>query len=124
MRIGFTIFCGFLVLGWLAMLVASVHGFSSAPLAALAAQFMGDFAHPWRGLINLDLSIHLALLAGWMVYRAASWPAGLACAALALLFGGAFTLGYLLVVTVRARGDMRLVMLGSNATASERASAG
>jgi hypothetical protein len=114
MRLGFTTFCIFIVLAWLAMALVSVQALGAMDIATLGPTFLGDFAHPWRAVFNTDLTIHLALLAAWMIYRAASWPAGLACAALAISLGALFTLPYLVLITIRARGDMRRVMLGSN----------
>ena len=48
-----------------------------------------------------------------MIYRSRSWVVGIICAILAINLGGVFTLAYLIVVSVQAKGDMRKVLLGA-----------
>lgn len=74
--------------------------------------FVTDFAHPWRAMLNSDFSVHLLLIAAWIVYRERSPVVGVVCALLALLLGMPFTLMYILVTTYREGGDMRRVLLG------------
>ena len=50
-----------------------------------------------------------------MVYRARSWAVGLVWAVLAINLGALFTLAYLLVLSIQAKGDMRMVLLGRHA---------
>ena len=64
------------------------------------------------GLLT-DFSLHLLLVAAWMIYRSRSWVVGIICAILAINLGGVFTLAYLIVVSVQAKGDMRKVLLGA-----------
>jgi len=115
---GFAAFQALLALGWLVLIYVSVEAVRRLGLAAGGATFVADFAHPWRAQYDTDFSLHLLLAAAWMVYRSRPWYAGVVCALLAVNLGGAFTLAYLLVVSVRARGDMRKVLLGWRAAPS------
>jgi hypothetical protein len=115
MRIGLTSFRLLICLGWAILLVVSVHAIQAMGLGAVGAVFVGDFAHPWRAQFNTDFTIHLLLVAAWMIYRSRSWMVGLICAILAINLGGVFTLAYLLVATFQAKGDFTKVLLGARA---------
>jgi hypothetical protein len=52
----------------------------------------------------------------WILYREESPIVGILCAALATALGSVFSMAYLLVTTYRAKGDMRTLLLGDNAT--------
>jgi hypothetical protein len=87
--------------------VIGTHGINLFP------QFFGDRARiGWAGQFNLDFMFMLTLAALWVAWRHAFSGPGLGLAVLAF-FGGALFLGtYLLVVTGRAGGDLRVVLLG------------
>jgi hypothetical protein len=112
MRLGLTVFRAFLVAGWLALLVISVQAFQKLGGGAAGQFYFGDFAHPWRAQFNLDLGLHLLLAASWMIYRTRNVAIGIACAVLAINFGAVFTLAYILISSIRAKGDLRKVLLG------------
>ena len=76
--------------------------------------FVSDLSHPWRAQFNIDFSLHLILLAVWVFWREQSKVLGLVCALLCAL-GGLFTFPYLLVAVYRARGDARMLLLGTHA---------
>jgi hypothetical protein len=118
MRIGTTTFRLGLCIGWVVLFFFSVRAVSTMGLGAAGAVFVGDFAHPWRAQFNTDFSLYLLMAAAWMVYRARSPWVGLIWAVLAINLGGLFTLAYLLVASVQAKGDTRLVLLGRHATAA------
>ena len=115
MRIGNTAFCVFLAVGWLLTLYVSVHAISTMGAGAAGQVFFGDMSHPWRAQFNTDFAMHLLLVAAWMIYRSKSWVVGLICGVLAINLGAVFTFGYLLVAALRAKGDMRKVLLGARA---------
>lgn len=110
-----TLFRLLLCAGWAVLLLVSIRAVTAMGLGAESGVFIGDFAHPWRAQFNTDFSLHLLLAAAWMVYRARSWALGLVWAVLAINLGALFTLAYLLVVSIQARGDMRAVLLGRHA---------
>jgi hypothetical protein len=112
MRVGLNGFRLLLCIGWVILLVVSIHAVRSMGLGAAGSAFVGDFAQPWGAQFNTDFAIHLLLAAAWMIYRSRSWAVGLVCAILAINLGGVFTLAYLLVATFRARGDFTKVLLG------------
>lgn len=116
MRIGLTGFRLLLALGWVAVVAMFIHALDLLGAKASVSVFFGDFGHPWRAFYNSDLGVHLLLTAAWMVFRARSRPAGLACAAMELFWGGLFTLPYLLVVSFQEKGDLRRILLGARET--------
>ena len=106
-----------LIAAWLVLMVVSVNAVSALGLAAGGSTFLDDFAHPWRAQYNTDFGIHLLLVAAWMVYRTRPLALGLLSGLGAIMLGGAFTFAYLAVVSLRAKGDMRKVLLGARAAA-------
>jgi hypothetical protein len=115
MRIGTIAFYGFLLMGWALTLYVSVHAISAMGVNAAGQFFIGDMSFPWRAQFNTDFAMHLLLAAAWMIYRSKSWVVGLICGVLAINLGAIFTFAYLLVVSIRAKGDMRKVLLGAQA---------
>ena len=83
------------------------HGWNLLPV------FFGDIAKmAWPGQFDLDFMCMLALSAAWVAWRHRFSAAGLGLAVLAF-FGGTLFLGvYLLVVSLRAKGGMREILLG------------
>jgi hypothetical protein len=76
--------------------------------------FFGDIAEvAWPGQFNLDFLCFLALSALWTAWRSRFSPAGLLLALPAFFGGAGFLLPYLLILTLRARGDVRVVLLGN-----------
>jgi len=79
--------------------------------------FFDDFHQPWRAMINSDFSVHLLMVALWILYRERP-AAGVLCALGEFILGMPFTLMYLLVTTFREKGDMRRVLLGRHFAAA------
>ncbi len=75
--------------------------------------FFGDMATmAWPGQFNLDFMMMLMLSALWVAWRHQFSVGGLALALLAL-FGGALVLTvYLFVMSLKAQGEMRVLLLG------------
>jgi len=83
------------------------HGLGLLPV------FFGDIARvAWPGQFNLDFLCFLALSALWTAWRSRYSPRGLLLALVAFFGGAGFLLPYLLVLTLQARGDMRVVLAG------------
>jgi len=96
-----------LTLGGYTALVIARHGLDLLPI------FFGDIAKVgWSGQFNLDFLCFLTLSALWTAWRNAFSPAGWLLAVVAFFGGAGFLLPYLLLLTLRARGDMATVMLG------------
>ena len=107
---------------WLAIAVVTVRAYASGGGDAGGA-FMDQFRHPWSAQFSADLVAHALLAASWMIFRARSWALGLLWAVLAVALGSLFTLAYVLILFLQARGDVRTVLLGRHASpASSRAS--
>lgn len=92
--------------GYTAVVISS-HGWG------LLAVFFGDIATlTWPGQFNLDFLFLLTLSALWVAWRHEFSPAGLALGALAFLGGAMFLTIYLLIVSRKAGGDVRALLLG------------
>lgn len=101
------------MLGWFAIAAVTVWALAELGLLALPRTMLSDLHHPWRAQLYLDLELQLLVFAAWVVWRGRSLPVGLACAAATMLLGALFTLPYLLVASVRAKGDVRRLLLGA-----------
>ncbi|MCA8896045.1 MAG: hypothetical protein KDA48_12375 [Amphiplicatus sp.] len=96
------------VLSGYTAIVISVHGWN------LLAVFFGDIgAMAWPGQFNLDFMGFLTLSALWTAWRHHFSPAGLALAVVAFFGGMMFLTIYLLVVSYQAKGNVRVLLLGS-----------
>jgi len=105
-------FTGLLAVGWLVLAFVRVQAIRKLGLAAGGTTFISDMTQPWRAQFNSDFGLHLLLVAAWMIFRTRPWWLGVLCALLAINMGGMFTLAYLLMIAIRAQGDMRTVLLG------------
>lgn len=101
-----------LILGTLityTMIVANRHGLGLVPI------FFADIAaFTWPGQFNLDFLFMLTLAAIWVAWRHQFSVIGFALGFLALIGGALFMSCYLLVESYRAKGDARVLLLGSH----------
>ncbi len=118
MKAGASIFRVLLAVGWAVIVYVSVQAVRQMGMGAAGAVFIGDFHHPWRAQFNTDFTLHLLLVAAWMVYRTKPWILGVLFAFLAINLGGVFTLAYLFVVSLQSKGDIRKLLLGWQAEAA------
>ena len=96
-----------IVLAAYTAVVIAHHGMTLIPV------FFGDIAKMgWPGQFNLDFMLFLTLSALWTAWRGGFAPVSLALAVVAFFGGAGFLLPYLLVLTLRAKGDMATVLLG------------
>ena len=101
-----------LVLLWVALagytgIVIANHG------TGLFAVFFGDMAAMgWPGQFNLDFMSMLLLSGLWVAWRHRFSGSGMVLGALAFVGGALFLTAYLLVLSIRARGDMTELLLG------------
>jgi RsiW-degrading membrane proteinase PrsW (M82 family) len=102
----------FLVAIWIVVAAVTVWAVAELGLLAALPTFFGDLRHPWRAQFYADLEAHLLLVGAWMIYREQSRGIGIACALLTLLLGALFSLPYVLAASLRARGDVRRLLLG------------
>ena len=78
--------------------------------------YFGDLLNfDWRSQFNADFLIHLLLLAIWVVWREGFTMQGYIFGFLSIFMGGMFGFVYLLVVTYKAKGDPKLLLLGVHA---------
>ena len=105
----------FLVAGWLLIAAVTLSALLSQGLVSGIETFLSDLRHPWRAQFYADLELQLLIFAAWVVWREASLTRGLAFAAATMLLGALFTLAYLLAASVKAKGDVRALLLGSRA---------
>jgi len=108
-----SIFRAYLVVLWLILTgytaaVIAQHGMGLLPV------FFGDMAAmTWPGQFNLDFMFMLSLSALWVAWRHRFSAPGLALAVLAFFGGASFLTVYLLVLSVRSKGDVKSVLLGN-----------
>lgn len=101
-----------LVLAGYTVLVIGTHGMALLPL------FFGDIAAmAWPGQFNLDFLCFLALSAIWTAWREAYSLKGLALGLVAFFGGAGFLLPYLLYLSLKTRGDIAAMLLGSTRAA-------
>lgn len=82
--------------------------------------FFGDIAKMgWPGQFNLDFTSLLTLSALWVAWRHDFSGAGLGLALLAFFGGGFFLTAYLLVLSVRTKGDITELLLGRRRAAGK-----
>ena len=79
----------------------------------LLSVFFADMAKmQWPGQFNLDFMLMLTLSGLWVAWRHQFSAAGLGLGVLAFFGGALFLSIYLLIQTLRAKGDMRVVLIG------------
>jgi hypothetical protein len=74
---------------------------------------VGDLARPWRAQVYADLEAHLLLVVWWIYRRERSPPIGTLYGAATVLLGGLFTIPYILIATIRAKGDPQGLLLAT-----------
>lgn len=102
----FLVACMVAIVGYTSVTIAN-HGWD------LVTIFFGDMAKmAWPGQFNLDFMCFLLLAGIWVSWRHHFRPAGLALGLVAVVGGMMFMSVYLLVQSLRTRGDVAALMLG------------
>jgi hypothetical protein len=97
-----------LAVGAYTMVTIANHGMGLYPI------FFGDIAEmTWRGQFNVDFLCFLILSGFWVAWRHQFSAGGLALGFAAFNLGAPFLAAYLLIVSYQTRGDVRLMLLGS-----------
>ena len=107
----FRLFLAILVLAVVAYTVVVVmnHGLNLFP------DFIGDvMAMGWPGQFNVDFLSFLMLGGLWLAWRHSFSAAGIALGLFIFAGGMPFFASYLLVQSLRTRGDMAALLLGEN----------
>lgn len=112
MRLGLGIVAATAAVAWIGLFTLSANAIGQMGYGAAGAVFLGDFAHPWRAQFNADFSMHLLLVAAWMVWRSRSWPLGLVCGLLTICMGALFLLPYLALAWWRS-GSLEAALIGN-----------
>jgi hypothetical protein len=75
--------------------------------------FFADIAAMnWAGQFNVDFSAMLILASMWVMWRNEFSPLGILFGLLVFVGGAPFLSTYLLILSFRAKGDMKEVLLG------------
>jgi hypothetical protein len=90
-------------------LVASAKGWNFLPVF-----FHDIFAVNWPGQFNLDFSCLLLLSGLWLAWRHQYSPLGIALGMLALVGGSPLLCTYLFIASIQAKGDVKVLLLGSD----------
>ena len=103
---------------YLAVIVLGVVGYTVPVIAQHGWGFLGVFFRAiveggWPGQFNMDFLGFLSLSALWLAWRHHFSPIGLALGMLGLFCGTPLLTTYLLLASFGARGDIRVVLLGS-----------
>jgi NADH:ubiquinone oxidoreductase subunit 2 (subunit N) len=97
----------FVVIAGYTLVVASNHGKQIHPV------FFGDMAAmEWPGQFNVDFMCMLLLSGLWVSWRHQFSAAGLVLGLIAVFGGALFLRAYLLVASIRSKGDIRALLLG------------
>ena len=96
-----------------------IYAFTCFALAAQginwpAVAFGDIIALNWRSQFDVDLVIHLLLLATWVSWREGFSLRGHVFGFLTVVMGGMFSFPYLIYATYLAKGDPKMVLLGKN----------
>lgn len=102
----------------IAIVVVTVAAATELGLPAAGSTFLHDLHHPWRMQFYSDLEIHLLLAAFWMIYRDQFRRVGIACGLAAPVLGALFTAPYILIASLRARGDVAALLIGTHRVAA------
>ena len=112
MRVGWWVFRAALLLGWLIVLLVTIHASVAGGSNGWMAAFADSLHQPWPAQFGTDFTVHLFLMASWLFVRARSWMWGVLWATLAIVGGSLFSLLFLFALSFRVRGDVRLFLLG------------
>ncbi len=64
-----TAFRIFLAGGWIILAAITVWALLELGPMEAVRTFIGDYGHPWRAQFYTDFSLHLFLVAAWILYR-------------------------------------------------------
>jgi len=102
----------YLILSWIVLVVYTAvviadHGMGLLPV------FFGDIGRMgWPGQFNLDFMLMLSLSALWTAWRNGFSALGLGLGLIAFFGGAGFLLPYLLILSIRCRGNIGLILTG------------
>lgn len=91
------------------LFVGLEHGWNLLPLF-----FTDIIAMTWAGQFNLDFMAFLSLSGLWVAWRHHFSPAGLGLGFIAFFGGFPFLSAYLIYASLKADGDMKIIMLGTD----------
>ena len=93
--------------------VGLTHGWNLFPV------FFGDIlAMTWAGQFNVDFSCLLIFSGLWIAWRNHFSTGGVALGLLGVVGGTLLLAPYLLVASIQARGDMKVILLGRTRAAT------
>ncbi|MES2258441.1 MAG: hypothetical protein V4724_07980 [Pseudomonadota bacterium] len=102
-----------LLAAWIAVLAVTAYALQAQGTAA-GEIFMADIkALSWRAQFNTDFLAHLLVFAVWVAWRGRFRPAAVLLGAACVLGGGVFSMIYLFILSLLARGDATALLLGS-----------
>lgn len=97
------------------IIASSSHGFNW-PAVALSDLAALD----WRTQFDIDFIIHLLMLAAWVIWREGATAKAYAFGFLSVVMGGMFSFPYIIYASYKARGEVRLLLLGVHAHKQRR----
>jgi len=109
------LFRGFLLVSWILIIGVTIYAVIQEGFNWPAVYFGDLFGHPWRSQFNADFLIHLFLLASWVYWREESKLKGAVYGFLSIFGGGMFGFMYILLASVKSKGDSKRFFLGAHA---------
>lgn len=107
----------FLIVAWAAVLFVSIQAVGSQGLSAGGDVFFADMVSgTWHAQFSVDFLGYLLLIASWVMWRHKFSLAGIALGLLCFMGGGFFSFIYLLVASILAKGNPRVLLLGKHET--------
>jgi len=67
----------------------------------------------WRTQFDFDFIVHLLILALWISWREGFTAKGYFFGALSIVMGGMFSFPYLIHASLKSRGDVEMLLLGT-----------
>lgn len=94
------------------MTVIAMNGYGFNWPAVAVGDLMGL---NWRSQFDIDLIIHLILLASWVVWREGATARAYLYGFLSVVMGGMFSFPYIVYASIQANGNVKTMLLGVHA---------
>ena len=105
----------FLIAIWIATAFVTAQAVGSQGLDRAGDIFLADLlSGGWHAQFGVDFAGHLLLMCLWVAWRLKFSPIGIILAVLCVLGGGLFSFAYILIESIRVKGDIKRLLLGKH----------
>ncbi len=103
----------FTAIAYITYVAVANHGPNLFPI------FFGDIQEmTWRGQFNVDFMSLLTLAGVWLMWRHEFTPLGIVLGISIFIGGGLLLTAYLFIASILAKGDVKVLLLGSRRASS------